>query len=87
MKIRILEDYENEKKRLNNIIIDSKSNLENIQIEINNINNELDIVKQIIIKEDVFNNELEQINIEILKYQNIIKQTESDIEKLSNVSL
>lgn len=85
MKIRIMEDYEKDKLRYNDIINNCKSNIENIHNNFNNINLELKNVKQLIIKEDEFTNELDKINAEILKYQNIITQTENDIDKLSNI--
>ena len=82
MKERIIVDYENEKKRINDIIIDSKLNLENISKDFNNCNIELDNIKEMIIKEDIIGNELYKIDIEIVKYQDIIKQIESDIESM-----
>jgi hypothetical protein len=84
MKQRILEDYENEKERLNNLITNSKSTLENIQINFNNINQDIDNTKKMIEKEDIIVGELDKIDLEIIKYQNIIKQIESDIENLSS---
>lgn len=82
MKERIIVDYENEKNRINDIIIDSKLNLENISKDFNNCNIELDNIKEMIIKEDIIGNELYKIDIEIVKYQDIIKQIESDIESM-----
>ena len=43
---------------------------------------ELDNIKEMIIKEDIIGNELYKIDIEIVKYQDIIKQIESDIESM-----
>ena len=84
MKVRIIDNYNNEKQRLNNIIINSKLNLENISSDFNNIKMELDNIKEMIEKENIISNEIEKIDNEIIKYQNIIKQIESDIEKLSS---
>ena len=84
MKQRILEEYENEKERLNNAITNIKSTLENIQIDFNNINQDIDNTKKMIEKEDIIGGELDKIDLEIIKYQNICKQIESDIENLSS---
>ena len=84
MKKRIIEDYENEKNSLNNIIINSKINLENIQNDFNNVTIDIKNTKELLAKENSIEDELEKIDFEIINYKNIIKQTESDIEKLSS---
>jgi hypothetical protein len=85
MKKRIIEDYENEKDRLNNIIITSKINLDNIQNDFNNLTIDINNTKDLIEKENSIENELNKIDSEILNYKNIIKQIENDIEKLSSI--
>ena len=84
MKIRILEEYKNENDRLNKIITNSKSTLEVLYHDFNDIKTNIVNTKEIINKENIIGIELEKIDNDITKYQSIIKQIESDIEKLSS---
>jgi len=84
MKIRILEEHKNENDRLNNLITNSKSTLEVLYNDFNDIKTNIVNTKEIINKENIIGIELEKIDNDIIKYQNIIKQIESDIEKLSS---
>ena len=85
MKIRILEENESEHQRLNDIITNNNTTLESLYIDFNCIKNNIVNTKELINKENIVDIELEKIDVDISKYQNIIKQIESDIEKLSSV--
>ena len=84
MKTRIIEDYKNDKNILNNVIIECKNNIEKFQNNLNDITIELNNIKKMIESENIIESEIYKIDSEILKYQNIIKQIESDIKILNS---
>ena len=83
MKKRILDNFVNDKETKINLIETNKTKLSELYSEFNNIIVELESIKENLKNTIVNTNEIENINIEIKKYDTIISQISLDIETLS----
>jgi len=83
-KLRITENHNNEKIRINSLIDNNKLDLDNFGKEFINLTLELDNVNLMIKNENSFINELTKINNEISKYQELIQQIQKDLDNISN---
>lgn len=83
-KMRISEDFDNNKLILNNLIIDNNLNLSKYSKELNYLTLELDNIKIMIEKLNIVDNDINKIDIEIDKYQLMIYQMQKDIDNIQN---
>ena len=83
MKKRILDNFVNDKETKIKLIESNKTKLSELYTEFNNIIVELESIKENLKNTIVNTNEIENINIEIKKYETIISQISLDIETLS----
>jgi hypothetical protein len=83
MKKRILDNFVNDKETKINLIESNKTKLSELYTEFNTIIVELESIKENLKNTIVNTNEIENINIEIKKYETIINQISLDIETLS----
>ena len=83
-KMRISEDFDNNKLILNNLIIDNNLNLAKYSKELNNLTLELDNIKIMIEKLNIVDNDINKIDIEIDKYQLMIYQMQKDIDNIQS---
>jgi hypothetical protein len=83
MKKRILDNFINNKETKINLIESNKTKLSELYTEFNTIIIELESIKENLKNTIVNTNEIENINIEIKKYENIISQISLDIDTLS----
>jgi hypothetical protein len=83
-KMRISEDYNNNKLILNNLIIDNNLNLAKYSKELNTLTIELDNIKTLIENLNSVDNDINKIDIEIDKYQLMIYQMQKDIDNIQN---
>jgi hypothetical protein len=83
MKKRILDNFVNDKETKINLIESNKTKLSKLYSEFNNIIVELESIKENLKNTIVNTNEIENINIEIKKYETIISQISLDIATLS----
>ena len=83
-KMRISEDFDNNKLILNNLIIDNNLNLSKYSKELNYLTLELDNIKTLIENLNSVDNDINKIDIEIDKYQLMIYQMQKDIDNIQN---
>ena len=82
MKQRIIDDLSNDSLRVNNTIIQLTSELRNARILFDTTTKAIQIIKDLIIKEDIVGSEIEKINENIKLYEKMIIQTETDTCRL-----
>ena len=85
MKGRIIKDFEEECIKYNKLIDTNKDKMKALREEFNNTMLELEKINKMIEQEDIVGNEIDKLDKEISKYQDIIKAVESDIKKISIV--
>jgi len=85
MKSRIIKDYEEECIKYNKLIDTNKEKMKELRAEFDNTMLELEKVNKTIEQEDIVGNEINKLDKEISKYQDIIKAVENDIKKISMV--
>jgi hypothetical protein len=85
MKIRISEEYNNSISSLTNNNLQLVENLKTLRKQFDDTNIELTTLKKLIEIENASGIELHNINKNIIKYQNIITQTENDISDINKI--
>ena len=82
MRERIRNDYNMNKDRLHHTITENKITLKDLQLSLYKKNEDIIIIKELLIKENVIGNQIDKINEQIEININKIKQTENDIIRL-----